>query len=67
MCCALLARNRKFESISLQQRVLCEPLFNARQTGIEGRRPINFDEVALPEILDPRRIERQHSPPPVET
>ena len=25
---------------------------------------VNFDEVALPEILDPRRVERQHSPPP---
>ena len=45
-----------------------EPLPQQRlrrqQRDIEGRRPINFDEVALREILDPRRVEWQHSPPP---
>jgi hypothetical protein len=33
----LLTGDRKFESISLQRRVLCEPLFNARQTGLDRR------------------------------
>ena len=35
-----LARNRKFESISLQRRVLCEPLFNARQTGLDKQQAV---------------------------
>jgi hypothetical protein len=35
-----LARNRKFESISLQRRVHCEPLFNARQTGLDKQQAV---------------------------
>ena len=33
-------RYRKFESISLQRRVLCEPLFNARQTGLDKQQAV---------------------------
>ena len=32
--------DRKFESIPLQRRVLCEPLFNARQTGLDKQQAV---------------------------
>ena len=35
-----LLGDRKFESIPLQRRVLCEPLFNARQTGLDKQQAV---------------------------
>jgi hypothetical protein len=39
-------RNRRFESTSLQWRVLCEPLFNARQTGLDMQQAVQ-EKLAL--------------------
>jgi hypothetical protein len=50
-------RSRSFRSRTLTAGLnLCRnSRLRRQQRDIEGRRPINFDEVALPEILDPRR------------
>ena len=37
---AFVPRYQKFESISLHRRVLCEPLFNARETGLDKQQAV---------------------------
>jgi hypothetical protein len=41
-----IPRDRWFESGSLQRRVLCEPLFNARQTGLDKQQAVQ-EKLAL--------------------